>query len=209
MEMMEMVIMKPWSCPVLFRSAIRIRVTRPRPAPRPLFLLITTTTSVFHPDQNSSVMKFLAPLLFAGVALASMKFTLSVNGTDDESSGQVAKVIPHGPLQTAVGFIDYDNFEDAVLSLNDTGYLEPGFFLQFVSDGVWALVVGNATQNMDITGPFEIDDNTDKFTCTYSSDLAWSLCPSRYQDKEWDIYLTAGSVSVDSCLSAHELLAMR
>ncbi|KAH6614640.1 hypothetical protein B0J18DRAFT_439842 [Chaetomium sp. MPI-SDFR-AT-0129] len=171
------------------------------------------TTSPFcsyhHIQLLSYIMKFFAPIIFVGVALAASNFTLQVNGGDAESSNLgTAKVIPTRSADRApsVGFADF-GFDTAVLSLDDTGHLEEGFLLRLVEDGVWALVSNYTIQEYDITGPFQIEDTTGRFRYTDSSDLAWAFCSGWNWEGETDIFLAGGSVALGSCLTSHELIA--
>lgn len=68
-----------------------------------------------------------------------------MNSGDADSSGLgTAKLIPQPDGLVAVGFKrddTHDGFKDAVLSVDEKGYLELGFILQDLDgSGIWALV---------------------------------------------------------------------
>ncbi|KAK4141545.1 uncharacterized protein C8A04DRAFT_30915 [Dichotomopilus funicola] len=156
-------------------------------------------------------MKFFAPILFAGVALASTKFTVRVNSDDVPFFGHDNATIPQPYDELSrVGFTYDRNTGDVVLSLDDQGHLE-GFVLRKEGneDGIFGLVVDQPIEGTgDITGSFTIDDNTGEFRNTFDSDLRWWFCsPQGTPDEQVYIYLTAGPVAVDSCWTVHELIA--
>ncbi|KAH6614642.1 hypothetical protein B0J18DRAFT_469727 [Chaetomium sp. MPI-SDFR-AT-0129] len=154
-------------------------------------------------------MKFFAPILFASaaVALGSSNFTLSVKGGTVPSSLGTAKRISQSATTWSVGFINDNNLQDAVLSLDDNGYLEEGFLLRLVNDQVWTLMVeSNIRQQDDITGPFEVDNTTRELRYNYWPDSQWSFCPGRGSDEVVEIQRTGESVDVSHCSSAHQLI---
>ncbi|KAH6614633.1 hypothetical protein B0J18DRAFT_439831 [Chaetomium sp. MPI-SDFR-AT-0129] len=154
-------------------------------------------------------MKFFAPILFAGAALASTQFTVWVNDEQYVGRGNATTIPQPYSQPSRVGFTFGEDTGDAVLSLDDSDHLD-GFVLRQDSDGVFALLVDQATEDTgDITGPFTIDDNTREFKNLFAPDLTWWICsPQGTPDEEVYIYLTTGgSVPADSCWTAHELIA--
>ncbi|KAH6614638.1 hypothetical protein B0J18DRAFT_439839 [Chaetomium sp. MPI-SDFR-AT-0129] len=198
-------ILKSWSCPIL-SCPLLFPIALPRSS-------VPTTTS--NPFPNS-IMKLFAPILLAGVALASPSpyFALTVKSGDEELAALGnAKMITRTDRILAIGFLDESPALDALLKLDENGYLDRDFYLREYQEGVsyLAIVHPEERRESDINGPFKVNNATGEFVHVDQGDVQWTFCRTSGSGELAEIYLVDPSVDLTrgtwSCSSAHNLTA--